>query len=117
MFSGIVFFSPVVSSISVTVGCGAAGAAGAAPPGVGAGALSFFAVLLAGCAAFSRMLDPEPPPASRVCTIESVNDVIMNSTAEPVVSLESSVAEPRGPNAVCDPMPPKAPAKSAAFPL
>jgi len=117
MFNGIVFFSPVVSSISVTVGCGAAGAAGAAPPGAVAGAPSFFAALLAGCAAFSRILEPAPALASRVCTIESVKDVIMNSTAEPVVSLESSVAEPRGPNAVCDPMPPKAPARSAAFPL
>jgi hypothetical protein len=37
--------------------------------------------------------------------------------AETVVALESSVAEPRGPNAVCEPMPPNAPAKSAAFPL
>ena len=38
-------------------------------------------------------------------------------TADIVVALERSVAEPRGPNAVCDPMPPNAPARSAAFPL
>jgi hypothetical protein len=41
----------------------------------------------------------------------------MKTMAETVVALESSVAEPRGPNAVCEPIPPKAPAKSAAFPL
>jgi len=41
----------------------------------------------------------------------------MNSTAEKVVALESSVADPRGPNAVCEPIPPKAPARSAALPL
>jgi hypothetical protein len=41
----------------------------------------------------------------------------MNRTAEAVVAFESSVADPRGPNAVCEPIPPNAPAKSAAFPL
>ncbi len=41
----------------------------------------------------------------------------MKIMAEIVVALESNVAEPRGPNAVCEPMPPNAPARSAAFPL
>ena len=41
-----------------------------------------------------------PEPILRVATIESVIDVIMNSTAEIVVAFESSVADPRGPNAV-----------------
>ncbi len=49
--------------------------------------------------------------------IESEMDVSMNTTAEIVVALESSVADPRGPNAVCEPIPPNAPAKSAALPL
>ncbi len=49
--------------------------------------------------------------------IDNAIEVIMKSTAEIVVALDKSVAEPRGPNAVCEPIPPKAPAKSAAFPL
>jgi hypothetical protein len=59
----------------------------------------------------------EPRPALRVAMIESESEVIMNRIAEIVVALESKVAEPRGPNAVCDPIPPNAPARSAAFPL
>ena len=54
---------------------------------------------------------------ARPAKIDSDSDVIMKTIAEPVVAFESSVAEPRGPKAVCDPMPPNAPAKSAAFPL
>jgi hypothetical protein len=41
----------------------------------------------------------------------------MNRIAEIVVAFESSVAEPLGPNAVWEPDPPNAPARSAAFPL
>jgi hypothetical protein len=41
----------------------------------------------------------------------------MKTAAAIVVAFESTVADPRGPKAVCDPMPPKAPAKSAALPL
>ena len=55
--------------------------------------------------------------ALRVARIESASEVHMNRIAEIVVAFESSVAEPRGPKAVCDPMPPNAPARSAAFPL
>ena len=53
----------------------------------------------------------------RVARIESDSDVIMNTMADAVVAFDSSVAEPRGPKAVCEPMPPNAPARSAAFPL
>ena len=48
--------------------------------------------------------------------IESPSDVHMKTIAEIVVAFDSKVADPRGPNAVCD-IPPKAPARSAAFPL
>jgi hypothetical protein len=41
----------------------------------------------------------------------------MNITAHQVVAWESTVAAPRGPNAVWLPAPPNAPAKSAALPL
>src|SRR5713226_5183968 len=57
------------------------------------------------------------PPALRMATIESDSEVHINTMAEIVVALESRVADPRGPKAVCDPMPPKAPARSAALPL
>src|SRR5579863_5838304 len=58
-----------------------------------------------------------PTPALCVARIESAIDVHMNKIAESVVAFESSVAEPRGPKAVCEPIPPKAPARSAALPL
>ena len=56
-------------------------------------------------------------PDVRVARIESDSDVIINRIAAAVVACESIVAEPRGPKAVCEPMPPNAPARSAAFPL
>jgi hypothetical protein len=59
----------------------------------------------------------DPAPAFFVDKIASVNDVSMNKPAAIVVAFESTVAAPRGPNAVCDPMPPNAPARSAALPL
>jgi len=58
-----------------------------------------------------------PSPAALVARIESVKEVTMNRTAEMVVAFDKRVAEPRGPNAVWEPMPPNAPARSAAFPL
>ena len=61
-------------------------------------------------------MDGEALPA-RVERIESVSEVTINIAAAIVVAFDSTVAEPRGPNTVCDPMPPKAPAKSAALPL
>ena len=70
---------------------------------------------LAGGACFSKTLPDDVAP--RVAMIASVNDVNMNAAAAMVVALERTVADPRGPNAVCDPMPPNAPARSAALPL
>lgn len=49
--------------------------------------------------------------------IESEMDVSINIIVEIVVTLDIIVAEPRGPNAVWEPIPPKAPARSAALPL
>jgi hypothetical protein len=48
---------------------------------------------------------------------DSVSEVIIKTIAHHVVARERNVAAPRGPNAVWLPAPPKAPAKSAAFPL
>ena len=81
--------------------------------GVFAGALC-----LAGVFAFSStVVAPPLVPIVLVARIESAKDVTIKTTADIVVALESSVAEPRGPNAVWEPIPPKAPARSAAFPL
>ncbi len=49
--------------------------------------------------------------------IASVSELTMNSAAAIAVAFDSTVVDPRGPNAVCEPIPPKAPAKSAALPL
>jgi hypothetical protein len=86
------------------------GGAGAAPGVTGAG--TFWGAV---AGAVSSTL--EPRPEIRVAIIESVIDVSMKSIAETVVAFESKVADPRGPKAVCEPMPPNAPARSAAFPL
>ena len=84
--------------------------------GTGAGAGAFFAgAFFAGAGAPSSTVVAKP--ALRVARIESVIDVMMKTTNEIVVAFESKVAEPRGPNAVCEPIPPKAPARSAALPL
>ena len=61
--------------------------------------------------------EPAPAPASRVAMIESEIDVSMKTTVEIVVAFDSKVAEPRGPKAVWEPIPPNAPARSAALPL
>ena len=58
-----------------------------------------------------------PPPVFLVASIDNDIDVNINKIAEIVVAFDSSVADPRGPNAVCEPMPPNAPARSAALPL
>jgi len=81
--------------------CGAAGAAGRD--------------FVAGAFIFSNTLPEVAAP--RLARIDNESDVTMNSAAASVVALESKVADPRGPKAVCDPMPPNAPARSAAFPL
>jgi len=41
----------------------------------------------------------------------------MNKIADIVVAFESKVADPLGPKAVWEPIPPNAPARSAALPL
>jgi hypothetical protein len=58
-----------------------------------------------------------PSPALRVANIDNESDVSMNMIADMVVAFESKVADPRGPKAVCEPIPPNAPARSAALPL
>ena len=82
--------------------------------GAGAGAADFGALAGAPCRCSVGVgLAPEP----RVARIESVIDVSMKTIADTVVAFDNSVADPRGPKAVWEPMPPKAPAKSAALPL
>ena len=91
---------------------------GTAGAGAGAGAAGLGGAVFAGAFFVVRSSNTDVPrPAFRVAMIESVNDVTIKATAEIVVAFDSSVAEPRGPKAVCEPMPPNAPAKSAAFPL
>ncbi len=53
----------------------------------------------------------------RTPRIANESEVNMKTAAAMVVALESTVADPRGPKAVCEPIPPKAPARSAALPL
>ena len=57
------------------------------------------------------------PPAFLVVNTDKNNDVSMKSAAETVVAFDNTVAEPRGPKVVCEPIPPNAPARSAALPL
>ena len=95
----------VVAGTTTGFTCIGAGAAGAADFGALAGAprRSSVGVALA--------------PAFLVATIDNEIDVSIKRIAESVVAFDSNVADPRGPKAVWEPMPPKAPAKSAAFPL
>jgi len=53
----------------------------------------------------------------RLIITERVIEVTMKITADQVVALVRTFAADRGPNAVCDPMPPKAAATSALLPL
>jgi len=99
-----------------TVLPGAAGP-GAGCPGIGIVVFVGAGALLAGADLVAPSKTVDPKPALRVAMIESEREVTMNSTAEIVVAFESNVAEPRGPKAVCEPIPPNAPARSAAFPL
>ena len=82
--------------------------------GTGAGAV-LAGALLAGAFCLSRTLPDEAAP--RVVKIASDSDVIMKTAAAIVVAFDKTVAEPRGPKAVCEPIPPNAPARSAALPL
>ena len=88
---------------------GVTGACGGLAAGTGAGVDCFAGTL--------RSRTVAPAPAFLVAMIESPSDVHMKTIAEIVVAFDNNVADPRGPNAVCEPMPPNAPAKSAAFPL
>jgi len=56
-------------------------------------------------------------PAPRVAKIDKEIEVTINRIADIVVAFDSKVADPRGPKAVCEPIPPNAPARSAALPL
>ena len=85
--------------------CGLPAGAGV---GIGAGVDCFAGVF--------RSRTVAPAPALLVAMIESPSEVHMKTIAEIVVAFDSKVADPRGPNAVCD-IPPNAPARSAAFPL
>jgi len=58
-----------------------------------------------------------PEGVDRDATIASVNDVSIKMIAAQVVARVRTVAAPRGPKAVCEPMPPKAAAMSALLPL
>jgi hypothetical protein len=49
--------------------------------------------------------------------ITNVNAVTIKRLAAIVVAFDRTVAVPRGPKTVCEPIPPNAPAKSAALPL
>src|SRR5579864_1643820 len=82
--------------------------------GTGAGA-GWAGAVLTGAFCLSRTLPEEA--ALRVARIASDSDVIMKTAAAIVVALDRTVADPRGPKAVCEPIPPKAPARSAALPL
>src|SRR4029079_3633316 len=53
----------------------------------------------------------------RVDRTDNVRDVSINISAAIVVAFARTVAEHRGPNTVGEPIPPNAPAKSAALPL
>src|SRR5262249_54081500 len=132
ILSGTVLVAPVLGSVNVTDGW--PGCAGPVPGVIRIGLVLGVIVTVPeagpgcggapGCGAadcvfagkwFSRIVLPSTD--RRVAIIESVSDVIMNRIAEAVVAFDSSVADPRGPKAVWDPIPPNAPAKSAAFPL
>src|SRR5437763_594638 len=104
MFSGTVCDGPC-SGVTLTLGacCGAAGCPGFA----GADFVKGFALGSTLC----------PPAAPRVVSTDRNIDVNMNKAAEIVVALDNTVADPRGPNVVCEPTPPNAPARSAALPL
>ena len=91
-------------------GC-AAGGAGAEVVGGGAGDLVAGAVE-AGTGAPSKIAD-----VRREDRIARAREVNMNRIAATVVAFDRKVAAPRLPSAVWLPPPPKAPAKSAPFPV
>jgi len=56
-------------------------------------------------------------PLLRLIITESVIEETIKITADQVVALVRTLAADRGPNAVCEPIPPKAAATSALLPL
>src|SRR6266850_4079008 len=91
------------------------GAPGCGVPGCGVSIFGAAGFTGAGFENFSSTEPPCPTPLS-VCSTRASAQT-MNITAHHVVARESTVAAPRGPNAVWLPAPPKAPAMSAALPL
>jgi len=121
MFNGKVLSVFPSSVCSVTEGW--PGLTGPSPTLIGIGAVCWGGagacwVACAGLAGadLSRTVDP-PPPVPRLLSIPRLSDVSIKTAAAMVVAFDISVAEPRGPKAVWEPMPPKAPARSAALPL
>src|SRR6185437_4173515 len=57
------------------------------------------------------------PVWRRLIITDKTIEVIIKITADQVVALVRTLAEERGPKAVCDPMPPKAAATSPLWPL
>jgi hypothetical protein len=68
------------------------------------------------CAGFPSKTEV-PTPLVLVAIIAKLSEVTMKRAAATVVAFDNIVADPRGPKAVCEPIPPNAPAKSAALPL
>ena len=98
----------VCGVVWVSPGFFSAGAA-AGSPVLAAGAVVVSAALAAG-----SPLTTDRSPLKE--SIHNPRDVTMNKTALIVVIFDRMVAVPRGPKAVWLPTPPKAPARSAAFP-
>ena len=117
---GAFCLAPLISTLiwlGLPDGCGCTsigiGADAAGTVCTGAGAFPVTGAAFSGVVSRTEV----PSPAVRVARIDNESEVTMNRTAEIVVAFESNVADPRGPNAVCEPIPPNAPARSAAFPL
>ena len=87
----------------VVVTLGFAGAAGVTGPDFVAG--------------LDRSVTEEAVPDARDAMIASESDVTMNNPAATAVAFDRTVVDPRGPKAVWEPIPPNAPARSAALPL
>jgi hypothetical protein len=100
-------FAGAGAGTGVAVGAAAGGVLGA---GVAAGA---DAGALAGIESSTEPLPLEPLEDIS----ERINEVAMKIPADQAVRRDSRVAAPRAPNAVCDPPPPNAPARSARFPV
>jgi len=103
---------PLCGALFVGIGSGTVTPLGCAGAGTGSGA-DFAGALVFGALSSTDV----PNPAFLLATIESDSDVNINRIADSVVAFDNSVADPRGPKAVCDPIPPNAPARSAALPL